>query len=151
VDYILRRTGIDTYVWELGAPQPFQPFQLFHGVLEQAQLRIFGQFCAPALQVRPDCAPKILLKTALLCSLGLNNIERLATLQFRLTFKDKGHKSLEHCCLVIHLTFVISTISNAESNGGIFILIGPLGITKHYETYCERFFNNTISLHFQRP
>jgi hypothetical protein len=27
------------------------------------------------------------------------------------------------------LTFVISTISNAESNAGIFILIGPLGIT----------------------
>ena len=54
------------------------------------------------------------------------NIERLATLQFRLAFKDKGHKSLEHWCLVIHLTFVISTISNAESNAGIFILIGPL-------------------------
>ena len=59
----------------------------------------------------------------------INNIERLATLQFRLAFKDKGHKSLEHWCLVIHLTFVISTISNAESNAGIFILIGPLGIT----------------------
>jgi hypothetical protein len=70
VDYILRRTGVDKYVCELGAPQPFQPFQLFHGALEQAHLSIFGQFCAPALQVRPDCAPKILLKTALLCSLG---------------------------------------------------------------------------------
>ena len=31
--------------------------------------------------------------------------------------------------LVIHLTSVISTISNAEPNGGIFILIAPLGIT----------------------
>jgi hypothetical protein len=40
----------------------------------------------------------------------------------------KGHKSLEYCCLVIHLTSV-STISYAESNGGIFILIAPLGIT----------------------
>ena len=56
---------------------------------------------------------------------------------YRLIFKDKGHKSLEYCCLVIHLTSVISTISNPESNGGIFILIVPLGITKHYETYCE--------------
>jgi hypothetical protein len=52
----------------------------------------------------------------------------LSTTQFRLIFKDKGHKSLEYCCLVIHLTSVISTISNAESNGGIFILIAPLGI-----------------------
>ena len=54
----------------------------------------------------------------------------MATLQFRLAFKDKGHKSLEHWCLVIHLTFVISTISNAESNAGIFILIGPLLIMR---------------------
>ena len=46
--------------------------------------------------------------------------------QFRLIFK--GHKSLEYCCSVIHLTSV-STISYAESNGGIFILIAPLGIT----------------------
>ena len=68
MDYILgRRTGIDKYICELGTPQPFQ---LFHGALEQAHLRIFRQFCAPALQVRPDCAPKILLKSALLCSLG---------------------------------------------------------------------------------
>ena len=51
----------------------------------------------------------------------------MSTIQFRLIFK--GHKSLEHCCLVIHLTSV-STISYAESNGGIFILIAPLiGIT----------------------
>ena len=63
-------------------------------------------------------------------------------IQFPLAFKDKGHKSLEYCCqcLVIHLTSVgtisrnpvlinISTNSlNAESNGGIFILIVPLGI-----------------------
>ena len=68
-------------------------------------------------------------RTAFFYNLLFNNIERLATLQFRLAFKDKGHKSLEHWCLVIHLTFVISTISNAESNAGIFILIGPLGIT----------------------
>ena len=52
----------------------------------------------------------------------------LSTIQFRLIFKDKGHKSLEYCCLVIHLTSA-STISYAESNGGIFILIAPLGIT----------------------
>jgi hypothetical protein len=45
----------------------------------------------------------------------------LSTIQFRLAFKDKGHKSLEYCCLLIHLTSVISTISNAESNGGIVI------------------------------
>ena len=50
----------------------------------------------------------------------------LSTIQFRLIFK--GHKSLEYWCLVIHLTSV-STISYAESNGGIFILIAPLGIT----------------------
>ena len=41
---------------------------------------------------------------------------------FPLAFKDKGHKSLEYCCLVIHVKSV-STISYAESNGGIFILI----------------------------
>ena len=66
-----------------------------------------------------------------------NNIERLATLQFRLAFKDKGHKSLEHWRLVIHLTFVISTISNAESNAGIFILIGPL-LIRHYKYTMKR-------------
>jgi hypothetical protein len=70
----------------------------------------------------------------------------LSTIQ--LAFKDKGHKSLEYCCLVIHLTSIISTISNAESNGGIFILIAPLGITKHYETYCEWFVNNTYCERF---
>jgi hypothetical protein len=46
-------------------------------------------------------------------------------LQFRLIFK--GHKSLEYWCLVVHLTSV-STISYAESNGDIFILIAPLQI-----------------------
>jgi hypothetical protein len=46
----------------------------------------------------------------------------LSTIQFRLTFK--GHKSLEYCCLVIHSTSV-SIISYAESNRGIFVLIGP--------------------------
>ena len=45
------------------------------------------------------------------------------TIQFRLSFK--GHKSLEYCCLVIHLTSV-SIISYAESNGGIFVLIGRI-------------------------
>jgi hypothetical protein len=76
------------------------------------------------------------------------------------SFKDKGHKSLEYCCLVIHLTS-ISTISYAESNGGIFILIAPLGNTSTTvqgqtycewfvnNTYCERFVNNTIRLIFK--
>ena len=52
----------------------------------------------------------------------------LSTIQFRLIFK--GHKSLEYCGLVIHLTSV-SSVSYAESNGvgGIFILIAQLGIT----------------------
>jgi hypothetical protein len=36
----------------------------------------------------------------------------------------KGHKSLEYCCLVN--TFDISTISYAESNGGIFVLTGRI-------------------------
>ena len=49
----------------------------------------------------------------------------LLTIQFRLSFKDKGHKSLEYYCLVIHLTSVISTISYPESNGDIFIVIAP--------------------------
>jgi hypothetical protein len=52
----------------------------------------------------------------------LNILSDLSTIQFRLTFK--GHKSLECCCLVIsniHLTSV-STISYAESSGGIFVL-----------------------------
>jgi hypothetical protein len=79
----------------------------------------------------------------------------LLTIQFRLSFKDKGHKSLEYYCLVIHLTSVISTISYPESNSDIFIVIAPLGITntrtnvvrvicQQYNTYCERFINNTI-------
>jgi hypothetical protein len=49
-------------------------------------------------------------------------LSNLSTMQFRLAFKDKGHKSLEYCRLVIHLTSVI-TISYTESNVGIFILI----------------------------
>jgi hypothetical protein len=56
----------------------------------------------------------------------IRTASNLSTIQFRLSFK--GRKSLEYCCLVIHLTSV-STISYAESNGGIFILIAPLGIT----------------------
>jgi hypothetical protein len=51
-----------------------------------------------------------------------------------LAFEDKGHKSLEYCCQLFSNTFDIrrynfssvSTISYAESNGGIFILIAPL-------------------------
>ena len=60
-------------------------------------------------------------RTAFLISLII--LSDLSTMQSRLIFK--GHKSLEYCCLVIHLTSV-STISNAESNGGIFILIGRI-------------------------
>jgi hypothetical protein len=90
-----------------------------------------------------------------------------------LGLKYKVHKSLEYCCLVLHLTSV-SKICYAESNSGIFILIAPLAITnttciytrtnvlycewfvcQHSaipKPYCERFVNNTISpLHFQRP
>ena len=52
----------------------------------------------------------------------------LSTNTISLDFQFKGHKSLEYWCLVTHLTSV-STISYAESNGGIFILIAPLGIT----------------------
>ena len=37
-------------------------------------------------------------------------ISDLLTIQFRLSFKDKGHKSLEYYCLVIHLTSVISSL-----------------------------------------
>jgi hypothetical protein len=54
-------------------------------------------------------------------------LSNVSTIQFRLAFKDKGHKSLEYWGLVIHLPSVrLSTISYAESNGGIFILIMPL-------------------------
>ena len=60
---------------------------------------------------------------------GLLTASDLSTIQFRLIFK--GHKSLEHCCLVIHLTSV-NAISYAESNGGIFILIAPLYIRCHH-------------------
>jgi hypothetical protein len=56
----------------------------------------------------------------------LSTIRFVNNIQFRLIFK--GHKSLEYWWLVIHLTSV-STISYAESNDGIFILIAPLGIT----------------------
>jgi hypothetical protein len=60
-------------------------------------------------------------------------IPKLSTIQFRLAFKDKGHKSLEYYCLVIHLTSVISTISYPESNGDIFIVIAPRGILYKYK------------------
>ena len=62
-------------------------------------------------------------------------LSNLSTIQFRLAFKDKRHKPLEYCCLVIHLTSV-STISYAESNGGIFILSAPLGITNCLVPRC---------------
>ena len=52
----------------------------------------------------------------------IRTASNLSTIQFRLSFK--GRKSLEYCCLVIHLTSV-STISYAESNAGIFILTAP--------------------------
>ena len=62
---------------------------------------------------------------------------------------------------MIHLTSAV-TISYAESNGGIFILIAPLGNTNTGAnirtasylstiTNCERLINNTISLDFQGP
>jgi hypothetical protein len=65
------------------------------------------------------------------------------SIQFRLIFK--GHKSLEYWCLVIHLASV-STISYAESNGGIFILIAPLGITNtiSYFTLSTLQFSRTV-------
>ena len=57
----------------------------------------------------------------------ITNCERLTTIQFRLIFK--GHKSLEYTgCFMIHLTSAV-TISYAESNGGIFVLMAPFGNT----------------------
>ena len=55
------------------------------------------------------------------------------------------NKSLEYWCLVIHLASV-STISYAESNGGIFILIAPLGITNtiSYFTLSTLQFSRTV-------
>ena len=76
----------------------------------------------------------------------------LSTIQFhefRLIFK--GHKSLEYCCLVIHLTSV-STLSYAESNGtrtNVARVICQQIIVRI--SHCERFVNNTNSLDFQRP
>ena len=56
-----------------------------------------------------------------------NNLSDLSTIQFRLIFK--GHKSLNTGVYsIIHLTSAI-TISYAESNGGIFVLIAPFGNT----------------------
>jgi hypothetical protein len=60
----------------------------------------------------------------------LNNINfesDLSTIQFRSTFK--GHISTEYCCLVMNLASV-STISYADSNDGIFLLVGSLGCIK---------------------
>jgi hypothetical protein len=72
----------------------------------------------------------------------------LSTIQFRLAFKDKGHKSLEYCCSVIHLTYVISTISNAESNGGICILIGYCAI-RHYKYTMKRTASDLSTIQFR--
>jgi hypothetical protein len=59
-------------------------------------------------------------------SANIRTARDLSTIQFRLIFK--GHKSQEYCCLVIHLTSV-NTISCAESNDCIFILIAGI---RHY-------------------
>jgi hypothetical protein len=75
----------------------------------------------------------------------------MSTIQFRLIFK--GHKSLEYWCLVIHLTSV-STISYAESNGGIFILIAPFirGITNTISCFAlstlQTVFTDCCSINF---
>jgi hypothetical protein len=62
----------------------------------------------------------------------------LSTIQFRLIFK--GHKALEH------LTSV-STISYAESNGGIFIRIAPLiGLIRQYKCKDERTVNDLSTI-----
>jgi hypothetical protein len=74
----------------------------------------------------------VIKRTASADLLTMHTASDLSTIQFRLIFK--GHKSLEYCCLVIHLTSV-STISYAESNGGIFILIAPLGITLQFSRF----------------
>ena len=85
-----------------------------------------GDFCLRMREKRPKTRKPTIRK--------LSRIERTAflisliilsdlSMQFHLSFK--GHKSLEYCCLVIHLTSV-STISYAESNGGIFVLIGRI-------------------------
>ena len=103
MDYILRRTGIDKYTCELGAPQPFQ---LFHGALEQAHLRIFRQFCSPTLQVRPDCAPKILLKTALLCSLGHIDI----TMDFHIDITYGFSFYMDMLCYTEHCDLSLLTV-----------------------------------------
>jgi hypothetical protein len=72
---------------------------------------------------RKPTIPKLsrIKRTAFLISLII--LSDLWTIQFRLSFK--GHKCLEYCCLVIHLTSVVSIISYAESIG-IFVLIGRI-------------------------
>jgi hypothetical protein len=72
----------------------------------------------------------------------------LLTIQFRLSFKDKGHKSLEYYCLVIHLTSVISTISYPQSNGDIFIVIAPWGIT-NTRTNVKRSASDNINIYLK--
>ena len=73
------------------------------------------------------------------------------SMQFHLSFK--GHKSLEYCCLVIHLTSV-SIISYAEWNGGIFVLIGrikresPRLIRK--KTFLEKRNSENVKDYFER-
>jgi hypothetical protein len=69
----------------------------------------------------------------------IRTVSDLSTNTISLDFQFTGHKSLEYRnlslgtrleyrCLATHLTSV-SNISYDESNGGIFILIAPLGIT----------------------
>ena len=58
----------------------------------------------------------------------IRTVSDLSTNTISLDFQFTGHKSLEYRCLATHLTSV-SNISYAESNGGIFILIAPLGMT----------------------
>ena len=74
-------------------------------------------------------------KFRFISTLTIRTANDLSTIQFRLIFK--GHKSLEYCCFVIHLTSV-SSIFYAESNGSNFNLIAPF--IRHYKSL-----NRTIS------
>ena len=74
-------------------------------------------------------------QTASVCQQNIRTASDLSTIQFRLIFK--GHKSLEYWYLVIHLTSV-STISYAESNGGIFSLIDRFHLTSRRPYWCTK-------------
>jgi hypothetical protein len=90
------------------------------------------------LKKRKPTIPKLsrIKPTAFFIISWINNLSDLSTIQFRLIFK--GHKWLEYWCLLIHLTSV-SIISYAESIGGIFILIAPLGITNTISYFTLQF------------